>query len=1149
MTAPLYDDEGRILGPFGALAGDQEVAVGTRSGSLLVSANAGAGKTTVLTERYVRYIVEDGLSPHQILAVTFTDKAAGELRLRIRTRLGQFGREREVHELDRAPIGTFHSLCARILRADALRAGVDPGFAISDESQSRAIADVAWEQALAAVLGDAGDELIDVAAAYGADGLRKIVLEAYGRLRSRGEREPALPAGVTTARNPDPGPLLIAIAEALDALVGHSGKTVDKARDGLLTCRDLLETGDPPGPAQVAATICKPGGTRLLLEGAPARARELQSRYVQDLWETLAGPSLGLIDALLRAYGEAYRAAKLAHGVLDFEDLELGARDLLSAEPAIAARYRRRHLAVLVDEFQDTNPVQMQLLELVAGDRFVVGDALQSIYGFRHADVDIFRGERTRLTGDGSVAEIAENYRTRPEILTVVDAALGPLHGADHVAFRAVREPAGDAPLVELLLTDIPDAPAGELRAAEAESIAGRIAELVAAGTAPGSIAVLLRALTDVAIYQDALERAGIPALASVGGFWSRQETLDLRAYLNVLANPRDELSLFGVLASPLAGLSSDALTLLARAAAQGERWRLLERRFGGAGHDAGAADEGLVLPAADEERLRDLMPWLAAERVAIVDHGLAALIDRAVERSGYDLHVLALPGGRGRFANVQKLIAFAADFERRNGRDLRGLVDTLAAEAEAATRETDASIEQDGSAVSLMTIHAAKGLEFDVVCVADLGRGANRALPDLLVDEDRVGLVVRTRAGGSAKTAAYGELAEVMTRAAAEEERRVFHVAVTRPRERLILSGPALPPRNSAGAWLVPAFVPDLAQLLEAEPDGDLDCVRVHPGAPQSPGVRVVVVRGGAREEAGPGATGDGVPDGAGAADRALPGTEATALPPAGPAAVSYSALMQFERCPYRYHLQSRVGLPDNRFDRLVTRWQADGGPVRISPAERGTLVHELLAEIDPARPSLPDAGHVHDVARRLRLDPSGPEIEDARTLTGHALASAVVARAFACRDVRREHQFAFTLADDRAMPLLHGVIDLLARDGDRAIVVDYKTDAVAGDTDLEDLTELHYGVQRRIYGLAALSAGVAEVEVAHLYLARPDEPAVAVYGTGDTERLRAEMATRVAPIASGFAAPTSEPRASICQGCPARGGLCPHPDELTSR
>lgn len=1139
MTAPLYDADGRPLGPFGPFEGAQAAAVRRRSGSLLVSANAGAGKTTVLAERYARMVAEDELEPREILAVTFTDKAAGELKVRVRRRLIELGCHRAAHQLDRAPIGTFHGLCARILRANALRAGVDPGFSVLGDAETRSLSADAWGRALATVLDGAEDAALDVFAVYGVDELRSITFGTYAALRSRGQRDPALPSLVTPPPRPDSGPLAAAIDAAQRALAGSQVKTAISAAEGFAACGELLAAGSMD-PVAIAATIVSPRGAKILTDGPAAAARELQQRYVGELWAWNVRPALIVIDALLRAYGETYTDGKREAGALDFEDLELGARDLLRAEPAIAARYRERHRAVMVDEFQDTNPVQMQLLQLLGDERFAVGDELQSIYGFRHADVAIFRAERERLGIGGGVVQIAENYRSRPEILTLIDAALGPVHGDGYVSFRPACESAGDGPRVELLLAGgEADANAARLREHEAALLAERIRELTAGGTAPGEIVVLMRALSDVAIYKQALEQAGVPAVAAGGGFWARTQTLELCGYLALLANPGDEAALFGVLCSPLCGVSADALALIAAGAPSGERWRRLEREFGDAGGELAA-----VLPQADRERLAGFVGWLAAERRDAGRRGIAELLERVIARSGYDLMVLAQPGGPQRWSNVLKLLRIADEYERAHGHDVRGLTDLLTAEIEAAARESDAPVADDGESVRLMTIHAAKGLEWDVVCVADLGRGRVGSAPRLLTDGERLGFRARGADGKSYETGDYAELVAARRLAEREEEQRVFHVAVTRARERLILSGPLpLPKDAAAGGWLLTAFVPQLAELLEQRPDGDLDVVCPHPERPDDPGVRVVARRTIAQE----------APAGPGAADPSPQVVRPAAdvppqRPPAAPATLSYSTLTRFERCHYRYHLQSRLGLPENRFDPLLARRPGPRGADGLQAHERGTLVHELLALVPPQAPAAPAAARTAEVAARLGLKPVAADLADARALVEQALGAAVLRRAFACPDVRYEHPFACAVADD-AMPLLHGFIDVLALDGAAALVIDYKTDAVSADTDLEALTEEHYGAQRRIYALAALAAGARTVEVAHLYIKRAGQPATAHYVAADAGSLREEIRARAGLLVAGAAEPSEHPGAFLCRGCPGRGGLCPHPEELTSR
>ena len=259
---------------------------------------------------------------------------------------------------------------------------------------------------------------------------------------------------------------------------------------------------------------------------------------------------------------------------------------------------------------------------------------------------------------------------------------------------------------------------------------------------------MLLRASTDMRAYERALEREGLPTYVIGGrGYWSHPQVLDLVAYLRVLANPLDEEALYTVLASPLVGASLDALVVLAGVARELGRdpWSVLT--------DAEALG---VLGAEDRAAVLDFAAWCAGEREHAGRAGVDELIDRALTRSGYDLGMLALPGGHRRLANVRKLMRLGRDYEREHGPDLRGFV-RLAGERAAgragSSREGEAPVEGEGlDAVRLMTIHRAKGLEFHTVCVADLGRSARPPYEVLRVSADgRLGLRLSRREWGGA--------------------------------------------------------------------------------------------------------------------------------------------------------------------------------------------------------------------------------------------------------------------------------------------------------------------------------------------------------------------------------------------------------------
>jgi ATP-dependent helicase/nuclease subunit A len=1263
VSGALYDAAGAMVGRGGLpFTAEQAAAIARRDGPLLLSANAGSGKTSVLSERFVRSVLEDGVEPGRILAITFTDKAAGELRMRVRGRFVELDRRDRARDLDAAWISTFHGLCARILRAHAVRAGLDPGFAVLEEAEARDVRGAAFERALADFLGDGRAEALDLVAAYGVDALALRITIAHDQLRSAGQTRPRLPA--VRVAEPDAAALAASLERA-DAELDPADerRSVVGARVALSRCRELLsrlDGEDAPALFALEDAAFKPGNTKALQGDGCAAYLEALDAFAGAWRDTLAAAAVALLDELLGRYADAYTEGKRARAALDFDDLELLARDLLRDTPAIRASYAERFERVMVDEFQDTNATQLSLLELLGSDRFVVGDELQSIYSFRHADVRIFRAQRAALAEIGAAAELAANFRSRPDILAVLDDATGPLHGAAHVPFVAGREDPGppalpDAPIVELLLTDaeavqawpaellasLPQASAK--RRAEARVVAARIAELVRGEGVPASdIVVLLRAATDMAVFERAIEEQGLATLAAGGrGYWGRQQVLDLCAYLGALANPRDELALLGLLASPLVGLSADGLAILARTARPGARWDALAAAFPRPGGGEDAEDHGGppapalrdVLPDADRDALANFCPWFAGERAQAPRRGLDVLLERVVDRTGYDLHVLGLPGGRRRWANVLKLQRLAAGFETRRGRDVRGLIDLATAELEAEARETDAPVELgDATAIRLMTMHAAKGLEFPVVVVADLGRAGRNDSDDLLVRGDRVGLRLRTVDGASARTLDWEALRDEQQTADLEEERRILHVAMTRAEERLILSGtfeagkwlsapaPAVAPLR----WLAPRLVAGLPQIIDDAPEatatlGDPDpsaprervAVRVHrapapeslttpapiaaeaagPGIPQpppeSPGgqlsldlfatpepppPRIYAEPPQGADPAAPPATSapsaakgsvptaPGLPAGSvggGTVPRAMstvqpaPAVQGT-VPPTTVPTLSYTSLAAYDRCAYRWYLERILRLPrDDSGGPALARAERPAGPVPdgLDALTRGSLAHVLLEDLDFAAPAPPTEEAVREAARLMEAELTAADVADLQALVAAFADGPLAARLAAATDVRREHGFVVGLGGDSA-PLLNGVVDVIAfADDGGALVVDYKSDVVAPDTDLDAYVEAGYGAQRRIYALAALGAGASDVEVAHLFLARPGEPATVVYDRNDLPRLREELDQLVAGIAAGRFTPTTRPHRALCLTCPGRRALCHHPEELTLR
>jgi ATP-dependent helicase/nuclease subunit A len=1108
-------------GPGDRLTAEQEQAVSRRDEPLIVSAAAGSGKTSVLVERFVRAVRDDGMAPGRILAITFTERAAGELRARVRARLLELGDRESARDAEAAFVGTFHGFCARLLRTHPLPAGLDPDFAILDEGLAGRLRELAFKAALRAFLADERDEAVDLLAAYGVDRVRAMVERVYGELRSRGQRRPRLPVP--------------AIAK------------------------------DAERPELDAAGDC------------------------------------ALLDELLERFGQAYEQLKRGRGAVDFDDLELLARELLEQRDGVRVAWSERFELLMVDEFQDTNPRQLGILRaLERGNLFTVGDELQSIYGFRHADVRLFRERRAELAERGGSIALTRNFRGREPLLDVVNQVFAGRF-SPYTPLVAGREEsqaegqsdrrAGEEPAVELLLTDAegweePEGLAAEIaaglpyaqpwRQAEARMLAQRVSELVGDGAArAGEVVVLLRASGDLEVFERALQLRGLRTLAAVGAFWGHQQIGDLLSYLRALANPLDEEALYGVLASPLVGCSRDCLALLADAARAG-RHGVWETAL------AVVADDGehaLRLAASDRDALASFCALMRHERASASRRTLSRLIERAIQASGYREHVLALDWGERRLANVHKLLRLARRFEASEGRDLRAFLDHVEHLGDAVTLEPDAPVDGvEPDAVRLMTVHAAKGLEFPVVCLADLGRQPNTQTPDLLVDGDRVGLrLVRLDGARSVPALDYEQLCQERRRAEAEEEDRILYVAMTRARERLLLSGSIdfrRWPRSTQApipiSWLGPALCGELPTILQsgAAPVQDLQLgasgdmqavsVRCRLNTPAAAGaVLDIAARGATPGPRGVSAAGEQTspvpPPSPPAPSRSLvaepsPGRlerrHASEVPGEDPfPALSYSSLTELERCGYRYYLERILRLGE---DRGAARAQAGGGG--LEARARGTLVHTLMEALDFAAPRPPSPAQVAGAARELGLRVGEDERAEIAALIGAAGQAPPAARVAAARTVRREHPFAYSLGERE--PLVTGVIDLLACEADGSyLVLDYKSDRVAADVELAELVEREYAVQRLLYALAVLRDGALGVEIVHWFLERPQEWVAARYTAADRPALEARLASRIARARERPFAVSANPHRGLCLTCPGRTGLCSWDERQTLR
>ncbi len=1154
-----------------------------------VSAGAGSGKTTCLVELCARLFSGEATGtpcdPSEVAAITFTDKAGAELADRLREAVEQraraaaaqpgSGAEEErtwrlrLLALERMAVGTIHGFAGRLLREHALEAGVDPSFEVADEETAQGWRRDAARAAVVAALDAGRPEARALAAAQGAGsgrrtGLADTVADLARERATFGDREPLRPAPDAVEDALQARALVLDAAEALLAT-----RSQVRTASGVRALADLaarlaaLAPEDRRGPlrsellGRVADLADVVRGWRVGSSDAPP-ARALKEELVDACEaflpraaEALAGPQKRELCALVADAEARYAARKRDARALDFDDLLIRSRDLLRDDAGVRAELRGRLRALLVDEYQDVNPLQQEIVELLTREvdgapgpggpnadaapmLVAVGDLKQSIYRFRGADVAVFRGVLDRFGHAGAragrVLHLATNHRSSAGVLEVVNEVFSrcmqpagagarpyELAFSDEDRLVAARE-GGQRPACEVLEDD-EEGSAAERRPREARAIALRIRALVsgAAGVevrdgpgAPGGaersrrprhgdVALLFRRLTQIGEYERALREAGIPyRLARGGGFYQAPEVRDVGELLASLSAPEDAAAWAALLRSPLCGLGDGALFALSRvglgtlarrepadvvaellrlypdaalpwpatptptpsvsspaAGACGASARCRERppaspsiEVGGSAPDSPApppavAGGGGRDPSTSTEAdrlLRFLVEWhelhALRDRLALPD-----LLTRAVDRLDVEAAHLAAPDGERRLVNLRKAIALAARFDERGGASA-AFAERLRTMATRPPREPEAELEV-GDAVALLSVHQAKGLEWPIVFVPDLGatppRDGRRALRD--PSGALAAPFLDAAADAYHPTVAVEAARDEGRRAGAAEARRLLYVALTRARDRLVLSGEA---GRGGDTWRALAEAglaarPDLAVRV---PLAEAGAFAVGPPVRAEPTV---------------------IPVPAPAAAATAP--RLRLAPAALPAVrIAVTDLAEHARCTRRVFLARHLGAAEPG---------RGGGPAQDDPdraTARGTLAHAMIAEVDLGSPPLERRAQLAAAATRRGYDPQAKGVRRILLDVARFLESdggRRLSRAARAGGLRREVPFLLRLDGDGAPACyLVGAVDALVEEKRDVAVIDFKY-AMARPGAAE-----RYRLQLLAYALAASRA-----------------------------------------------------------------------------
>lgn len=716
---------------------------------LFVSAGAGSGKTFTLTRRIV-YALSPESGPFvehldQVLAITFTKDAAAEIRDRVRRALIDEGMDEEALTVDDAWISTIHGMCSRILRAHALELGIDPEFTVLTDT------DDLMDQAVEHVLGratapDAAPELAaSLKALYawypmaGEGGPFGAGTTVKGLVRDLLELSSQLPGGMDDVRVARGQADTSALADAYRAALGASKAATEKAQTAL----DAIDAFEASSKTMVDAARLMMSCTMPRASKAfPKERIELLKAEAADTFINIVlacgGPALDVLVDLARSVEAEYRALKAAQSALDNNDLLRMAYEALRDYPAIRAAYEGRFKMVMIDEFQDTDQMQVDLIRYLtgAGERALctVGDAQQSIYRFRGAEVEVFRRQErkvgssaapeTSVASDapaGELVKLVRNFRSHDEVLRYVARVFDGDTGGLMQGFLDL-EPSDDredklkakASRRQALL--VAGGSTQERTQAKARAIAERFQALVKAGQPQGGMVLLLGRMTNADVYAQAFRDQGLDCVIAGGSVFAQAaEVQTVRALVCALANPADTAQgLMPLLASPMFALG--AQEFLALATKLDEQTGETSRRNIDAGIMSDSDVPGLQgLPLVT--RAREVLRY-ALRRVG--RDSFANIARDVVNASGWFVRLAKRgPEGKAIAANVLKALDAVAEAEAEFGNSPRSIA--LAFDRFLAGKEAPGALNEEGDgAVRIMTVHASKGLEYPVVAVAE---------------------------------------------------------------------------------------------------------------------------------------------------------------------------------------------------------------------------------------------------------------------------------------------------------------------------------------------------------------------------------------------------------------------------------------------
>ena len=1110
------------------LTHNQEQAVKTYGRPLFIQAGAGTGKTFTLTKR-----IGYGLTPESgpqlnsidnLLTITFTEKAAAELLGRVRGELRARGMGDAALKVDAAWISTIHGMCRRILAAHAFEAGFDPGQAMLSEEETSDLLDMSIDELLKDKAQDSGLSALIETLGPGkvCQYIHSLAADQLARIGdiSALELGPA-PAGNSSDVFADLFGTVRGVREELEAQgadsVDTGGKAAAKAFEKLVflenALTDALESSDICSSwTELYGTLSdiplvKGGSAKKPFRPLFAAVTEAQQNAVESARAAAAYEQVNWLLSYAMLARKEHEDAKRKRGVLDIGDLLTRAASLLKEHPDVADALRNQFNLVMVDEFQDTDSLQVDIISNLTDEKLstlaTVGDAQQSIYGFRGADLEVYRAMRSRMHAcDSAEIKLDTNFRSHPAILELVQDIFstpsffggeflqvkpGPANARDHSWLAA------DAPHLRLLFSAGAKSDEGTpsetvMRHADAEALADAFAELASRGASYGDMAILMRSTgpTHSKPYLDALRKRGIPCVISGGSaFYTQPEVIALVQLLRVLENRDDDEAMLACLISPLFEVADDDLLLIKNQLGAGVHTAKNDPRRRASAWDSIRWCCSEKSDAAPGEALVHAFRVLnrAFERVDVIT--LSRIVRLVIEESGWQAG-LELQGVEGQavLANLLRFCDLVAEYEQMQGGTTLSCAEHFRAMVELAQNNAGARgkpgvmVSDGDDAVRIMTIHASKGLEFPIVAVAEFdNRNKSSRAPIVLTEDGVTHLVMNEKYDAPSEVSSFAVAksalsyaryaSELQKERELEEQQRLFYVALTRARDLLIIvahdktyvSKGKLSSSNAGDLFTMAAaqLWPDEEDSTTAVLPDNGSVVRLPSGELLEVAIENVAFRS---EEDEPEENEESTSE----SRHPLPAL--SPLPPVVAAYATESPLYSYTSIAHRDERQPMSG------------YVPPSVPVKVDTANAVGSAFHLVAQWLAVHANADEGGvvrvdadalssRISAAARRYGLD--GGAVMRLWQMVDTWRASDRCKQAFRWGKCLAEHPFSIEVGGIA----LRGSIDLLCREEGRedVLVIDYKTGTSGEDGELRE----RYALQAACYCYALLKTGVA--------------------------------------------------------------------------